>query len=87
MSDFRNIKLTLPEVVLLQIERIADRRQISLSQLLTQALEDIAAQEESDYAQARARHLAWLKHAANLGTDGQITWTRDALHSAHRDDS
>ncbi len=44
------------------------------------SLEDLAAQQEEEYAQARQRHLAWLEHAAELGTRGQITWSRESLH-------
>ena len=66
MPVYRKITLALPVKLLRQIKRIAARRQTSVSQLLTQALEDIAAQQETDYAQARTRHLAWLKHAADL---------------------
>lgn len=79
MSAYRNITLSLPVKVLRQIKRIAASRQTSVSRLLTQALEEMAAREE-EYAQARARHLAWLEHAAKLGTDGRITWSRESLH-------
>lgn len=79
MPVYRNVTLSLPVKMLRQIKRIAARRQTSVSKLMTQALEEMAAREE-DYARARARHLAWLEHAADLGTGGQITWSRDALH-------
>jgi predicted DNA-binding ribbon-helix-helix protein len=80
MDDYRNITLTLPAKVLEQLERIAARRQISVSQLLTQVLEAIAVQHGADYAQARARHLAWLERAADLGTRGRVTWSRESMH-------
>ena len=80
MDDYRNITLTLSAKVLAQLERIAERRQISVSELLTQALENMAAQAEGHYEQARTRHLAWLAHAADLGTQGQVTWSRESLH-------
>jgi hypothetical protein len=79
MSAYRNITLSLPVKVLRQIKRIAASRQTSVSKLLTQALEEMAAREE-EYGQARARHLAWLEHAANLGTDGRLPWSRESLH-------
>ena len=79
MSAYRNVTLALPVKVLRQIKRIAARRQTSVSRLLTQALEEMAAREE-EYAQARARHVAWLEHGANLGTQGQIAWSRESLH-------
>jgi hypothetical protein len=79
MSVYRNITLALPVKVLRQIKRIAARRQTSVSKLLTQALEEMATREE-EYAQARQRHMAWLEHAAELGTGGRITWSRESLH-------
>jgi hypothetical protein len=80
MDDYRNITLTLPAKVLAQLERVAAGRQMSVSQMLAQALEAMATQPAADYEQARARHLAWLTHAADLGTQGQVTWSRDSLH-------
>lgn len=79
MSAYRNITLSLPVKVLRQIKRLAERRQTSVSKLLTQALEEMAAREDG-YAQARARHLAWLEHGADLGTRGQVAWSREMLH-------
>jgi predicted transcriptional regulator len=79
MPVYRNITLSLPVKVLRQIKRIAARRQTSVSRLLTQALEEMAARED-EYAQARRRHLAWLEHGAELGTDGRIRWSRESLH-------
>ena len=79
MSAYRNVTLALPVKVLRQIKRIAARRQTSLSRLLTQTLEEMAEREE-EYAQARARHLAWLEHGADLGTGGRLSWSRESLH-------
>jgi predicted transcriptional regulator len=79
MTTYRNVTLSLPTHVLRQLKRIAARRQTSISKLATEALEEIAARED-EYAQARAEHLAWLAHAADLGTQGQITWSRESLH-------
>jgi predicted transcriptional regulator len=79
MAVYRNVTLALPVKVLRQIKRIAARRQTSVSKLMTQALEEMALREE-EYAQARKRHMAWLEHAAELGTRGQITWSRESLH-------
>jgi len=58
---------------------MAMRRNTSISKLLTQTLEELAARED-DYARARERHLAWLEHGAALGTGGRAEWTREWLH-------
>ncbi len=79
MSTYRNVTLSLPVKVLRQLKRIAARRQTSVSKLVTHALEELAAREDG-YARARDRHLAWLEQAADLGTGGNITWSRESLH-------
>ena len=79
MSTYRNVTLSLPIKVLRQIKRIAARRQTSVSKLLAQTLAEMAAREDG-YAQARTRHQLWLEKAADLGTRGQIKWSRESLH-------
>jgi len=79
MAVYRNITLALPVKVLRQVKRIAARRQTSISKLLTQALEEMAAREE-EYAQARKRQMSAMENAAELGTFGQIGWSRESLH-------
>ena len=79
MTTYRNVTLSLPVQVLRQLKRIAAQRQTSVSQLVTQTLEELAARE-SGYAQARDRHLAWLEQAPDLGTRGGKLGSRDALH-------
>lgn len=79
MAAHRNVTLSLPVHVLRQLKRIAAQRQTSISQLATQALEELAARE-AGYAQAQARHLAWLERAPDLGAQGQAPATRENLH-------
>ncbi len=79
MSTYRKVTLSLPVKVLRQLKRIAARRQTSVSKLITHALEELAAREDA-YARARDRHLAWLEQAADLGTQGRLAWSQDALH-------
>ncbi len=79
MTTYRNVTISLPVTVLRQIKRIAARKQTSVSRLLTQALEDLAARDDG-FARARARHLAWLEQAPDLGTRGRSQGKREALH-------
>jgi hypothetical protein len=79
MASYRNVTLFLPIKVLRQLKRIAIRRHTSVSKLLAHALEEMARRED-DYARARTRHTAWLERAADLGTRGRITWSRESLH-------
>ena len=80
MDDYRNITLTLPAKVWEQRERAAARRHKSVSQFLAQTLEAMSAPDEADYERARVRHQAWLAHAADLGTQGPVTWSRESLY-------
>jgi hypothetical protein len=50
-----------------------------LSQLLTGMIKELADQE-TGYALAKARSLALLEEGRELGTNGQIRWSRDDLH-------
>jgi predicted transcriptional regulator len=77
--ETQNITLSLPKDILLKVKHIAVRRNVSVSSLLTQALETLVQQEDA-YAQAKRRHLQWLEQGADLGTGGQIETQRDDLH-------
>jgi hypothetical protein len=77
--ETQNITLTLPKAVLRRIKILAAKKHTSVSHLLTETLEELAARE-TGYAQARQRQLDWLEHGFNLGTHGQADWARDDLH-------
>ena len=79
MTTHRNVTLSLPIQVLRQLKRIAAQRQTSVSQLVSQTLAELAARE-GGYMRARDRHLAWLEQAPDLGTEGKILGSREALH-------
>jgi hypothetical protein len=79
MPTHRKFTLSLSTQLLQQLQRLAARRHISVADLVTQTLEELVAQEDN-YARARKRHLAWLEHAADLGTEGEINSSRDSLH-------
>jgi len=77
--ETQNITLALPKELIYKAKRVALERRTSVSGLLTQALTEIVAREDS-YAGAHQRHLAWLEHGADLGTNGKIGWQREDLH-------
>jgi hypothetical protein len=77
--ETQNVTLSVPEMLLHKAKLLAGERQISLSDLLTQALAEIVDRLEQ-YKKARQWHLAWLKRGADLGTQGKISWTREELH-------
>jgi len=75
----QNITLSLPKEVLLKVKFIAVQRQVSVSGLLTKALETLVEQEDA-YSNAQRRHLQWLEEGFDLGTAGQVLTQRDELH-------
>ena len=77
--ETQNITLTLPKQVLRKVKTIASQRHTSVSRMLSDLLEELAARE-TGYQRARARHLSLLAAGVDLGTRGRIGWTRDELH-------
>ena len=77
--EMQNITLALPKETLLKVKLMAVRRGTSVSRLVTAELEKLASEEDA-YSQARQRHLRLLEEGMDLGTNGQITTTRDELH-------
>jgi len=75
----RNVTLALPEDLLRRLKVIAAQREISLSAMLTQALEQVAEQEQG-YAEARREMLEDLRKGFSLGTKGKIGWSRNSVH-------
>jgi hypothetical protein len=75
----QNITLSLPEEDLREARVLAARRGTSVSQLLARMLSELVEQE-TGYARSRERSLDRMREAADLGTGGQIGWSRDSLH-------
>lgn len=76
----QNVTLAVPKEILRKAKLIAVHRKTSLSGLLTRALEDVVAHEES-YHKARKRHASLLKKGLDLGTKGKVSWSREDLHA------
>ncbi len=77
--DTQNVTLSLPKQVLRKAKLIAVERNTSLSALLTQMIVEMVAEDDA-YERARRRHQALLEEGFDLGTGGNVTWTRDELH-------
>lgn len=77
--EMQNITLSLPRETLMKVKLLAVRQGTSVSGLIRNELERLAAQEDA-YLQARQRHLRLLDEAIDLGTGGHIRATRDELH-------
>ncbi|MBM4423434.1 MAG: CopG family transcriptional regulator [Chloroflexi bacterium] len=75
----QTITLSLSDSLIKRAEALAAQRHITVSRLLAEAIEELIAREDR-YARARARSLALMANAPDLGTRGQIAVTREALH-------
>jgi hypothetical protein len=75
----RNVTLSLPKALLRKAKLMALTRETSLSGLMAQLLAEAVANDD-EYAQASRLHRAWLERDIDLGTHGDIGWTRDELH-------
>ena len=77
--DTQNITLSLPKDILLKVKLLAVQRQTSVSGLLTRELEKLVRQEDA-YLHAQQRYLQRLSQAPDLGTNGKLRTSREALH-------
>jgi len=75
----RNVTLALPEELLRRLKILAAQQDTSISALLTEALSRLADREEG-HPEARDAMIREMERGYDLGTQGQITWTRDSLH-------
>lgn len=75
----QNITLSIPKEVLQKAKHLAIDKQTTLSSLLTSTLEELVAREEN-YQEACKRQLQLLDKGLNLGLQGQVKWSREALH-------
>jgi hypothetical protein len=81
------VVLDIPKDIVRELEQIAARRQLSVSQLMTEALEVIVQHEvqhedeyKARYEAAKRRQLALLDKGLDLGTGGRSPASRDELH-------
>jgi hypothetical protein len=79
VKSTQNITLALPKDTLKRVRLIAVERGTSVSGLLAETLASLVEEEDS-YEQAHRRYLALLETDFDLGTGGEITWSRESLH-------
>ena len=75
----QNVTLSLPKETLRKAKILAAERQISLSALLTETLEEIVAKSDM-YEIARQRQLVLMEKGFDFGLSETTNWTRDELH-------
>jgi metal-responsive CopG/Arc/MetJ family transcriptional regulator len=79
VTETQNVTLSIPKDVLKEIKLIAVEQGQSMSGLMTQMLRELI-ERRSHYQLAQQRQIALMEAGLDLGTGGQITWTRDSLH-------
>lgn len=77
--DSRNVTLTLPEPLLKRFRVYAAEQDTSMSALMSQAIQQMVDQD-SGRREAATRLIQRMRAAADLGTGGVPSWTRDELH-------
>jgi hypothetical protein len=77
--ETRNITLSIPKEILSEVKLIALKRETSVSGLLTQILIDLVRQEDL-YLRSQKRELQRLEEGIDLGTDGEVSCTRESWH-------
>lgn len=75
----RNVTLSVPEDLLKRARVLAAQRDTSVSALVTELLEDLVG-GGVDYATAWETEEDLMKQGIGLQV-GEVTWTRDELHS------
>ncbi len=73
------VTLDLPDEMVEEAEKLAERAQKSVPELLRAYIGE-AIQKDISYERAHRRFLEMLDEGMNFGSNGQITWTRDELH-------
>ncbi len=74
----QNVTLSIPKDLLREIKLIAVEEEKSMSGLMTQMLRELV-ERRSRYQLAQQRQIALMEAGLDLGTGGQITWTRESL--------
>ncbi len=77
--NLRNVTLALPEDTLRRLKIAAAKQETSISAMLTALLERLA-NEEDGYDLACRELISEMKKGYDLGTHGEIGWTRDSIH-------
>ena len=77
--ESRNVTLALPRALLRKVKLLAVERDMSISGLLTDFLEEIVKKQD-DYETARRKAMRDLRRPPDLATGGRASWKRDDLH-------
>jgi len=77
--ETQNVTLAIPKNILLELKILATQSKMSLSRYVIGLLEQNVTHQR-EYDEAMHRNLQRLGKY-NLGTHGEISWTREELHA------
>ena len=75
----QNVTVSLPREVLREARHLAVDRGVSLSRFVAELLEE-RVEAARHFQAARDRQLRLLESGLDLGTEGNLAWTREHLH-------
>ncbi|NJN84556.1 MAG: CopG family transcriptional regulator [Caldilineaceae bacterium] len=79
MIEKQNVTLSLPKNLLRKAKMVALDQETSLSGLMVDLLTELVDRREQ-YTFAKETHLATLAEGLDMGTNGEIVWTRESLY-------
>jgi hypothetical protein len=79
LMDKQNVTVSIPQDILQKAKVHAAEQNMSLSNLVTQALVDMLGRADQ-YEQAKEGQFALLQQGFDMGTQGKANWTRAELH-------
>ena len=79
MEKTQKLMVVLPKDLIQRGRLLAAKNQISLSELLSQALTALIEDQGNDEI-ARQRMVGMIRQGLNLGTNGSQEWAREDLH-------
>lgn len=80
IMEKQNVTLSLPKTLLKRAKILATLSEKSLSQLMKESLEE-KVRSASGYDRAKDRQFKYLNQGFELGTKGQIDFTREEIHA------
>jgi hypothetical protein len=75
----QNVTLSLPKRLLKKAKVTAAQQEKSLSELMREALEQ-RINQSGEYDKAKKRHLRLLERGFDLGSRGELAFSREELH-------
>lgn len=82
----QNVTLSLPEPLLRRFRVYAAEHNESMTSLMTQAIQQLVeGEQETERERLKRRMIRRMENARNLGTNGEIDWTRDELYDRMKD--